>query len=483
MVGEALGAEEVGPGLPFQGTAGKLLNRMISRTQDPFTKEYLKREDFLIANTIWCRPPDNVLVGAPYEADALEHCSPYLEQIIATRKPKAILALGNTALRRLTGHWGIDSLRGYAFDTKYGPVVGTYHPAYIGRGKWPLARVFQMDLRRALSVSREGVPVLRKGYILNPSYVDALQFYQGWEHSGKPPLAFDIETPYSKIEKDDAVGDVAVEDDASYTILRISFSYVGGEAITMPWSFPFIDIVKRLLREEGDKLVWNHHFDCPRLRANGVTFGGRIIDAMDAWHFLEPSFPMGLKYAATFYCPDMHAWKLESRERPEWYSCADSDVLLRVFTGVRADLEREGRWSIFERHFIELSGVLEGMSARGVLVDPALRKFKYDEFNARYEKVVGAIQALVPPEILPGKVYKQQRSWLEERGKWKEGRIIEVVQKEKERVPRPGKSKKKRSPDESSSGSSKKPRKSRKKTSPLPVEKDAGETQNNASPS
>lgn len=465
-MGEAPGAE----------TAEKLLNRMIARTEDPHTGELLKREDFLFANVIWCRPPDNVLTGASYEDEAISKCAPYLDKIIADAKPKAILALGNIALRRLTGNWGIDSLRGYVFDTRYGPVVGTYHPSYIGRGKFPLARVFQMDLQRVLSVARDGVPTLEKHYTLTPSWGEAYAFLEEFRERGCPTLAFDIETPWSKMDKDAMIGDVALEDDASYTILRISFSFAHGRAITLPWCPPFISVAKALLEEKGDKIVWNRHFDVPRLRAQGIEFGGRIIDAMDAWHFLEPSFPMGLKYAATFFCPDMHAWKLESHDRPEWYSCADSDVLLRCYDGIRARLEKAGKWAIFEKHFIDLSQVLDKMSKRGVAVDPVLRKAKYDEFIGKYEELVRVLQPIVPVEVKKKKVYKKSEEWLRERGKWNPEKILMVDSLEWRRLskppkpPKPPREKKKKEPKpkEKASASSRRSRKTPK--SPVPVE-------------
>lgn len=462
LVGEALGAEEIAPGLPFQGTAGKLLNRMISRTEDPDSGLLLSRDEFLLANVIWCRPPENVLSGAPYETAAIEKCSPYLEEVIRTRKPKCILALGNTALRWLTGQWGIDSLRGYVFDTQWGPVVGTYHPSYIGRGKFPLARVFQMDLQRALKVARGENWALEKHYTLVPSYREAYDFLEQYRLAGCPPLAFDIETPWSKIEKDTMVGDIAQEDDASYTILRISFAFRPGEAITFPWCAPFISVAAALLAEGGDKLVWNRHFDVPRLAAQGIEFGGPIIDGMDAWHFLEPSFPMGLKYCATFFCPDMHAWKLESQNRPEWYSCADSDVLLRCFNGIRERLEKAGKWGIFQKHFVDLSQVLGKMSKRGVAVDPVQRKARYEEFLEKYETIVRRVQPLVPIEIKKRKIYKKTREWLEERGKWDESRILPVSVLEWKRKPKPPKEKKPRKKKEPST--SKKGQ--RKKSSP-----------------
>jgi hypothetical protein len=300
------------------------------------------------------------------------------------------------------------------------------------RGKYPLAKVFQQDILKALYVARHGVPKIKKEYILNPSGADAIAYLERYRAAGFPLLSWDIETPYSKgmkDEKDDGlITEKFIEDDPSYkVILRISFSHEPFKAITMPWVRPYTDIIKQLLESGGDKLVWNKHFDVPRVRAHGINVQGRIYDGMDAFHFYEPSFPMGLKYAATFFCPDMHAWKLDSRDQPEWYNAADSDVALRCFLGTREALIEEGRWKTFERHFVDLSGVLGRMSARGVLVDRAAREDRRREFEEKLEATISSLQPLVPVEVRPKHVFKSSEERLRKGGKWIENGMVKVT--------------------------------------------------------
>lgn len=444
IVGEALGEEEALVSRPFVGSSGRLLDRILNRTIDPQGGQALRREDFGVTNVIWCRPPNNILTGASYEFPAIEHCAPNLEGALAELKPKAIIALGNQALRRLTGYWGIEKLRGYIFDTQWGPVVPTYHPAYIMRGKFSYIRVVQQDIKKALYVARHGIPKLEKHYILNPSPM-AVEEYAN-KYNGEL-LAFDIETPHSSMLKDEEVDpDVerANEDDPSYTIIRISFSYAPGTAITFPWIPPYIDYAKALLSKAKELVVWNRNFDVPRLEASGVIFGGPIHDGMDAWHFLEPGFPMGLKFAATFACPDMPPWKLQSKSNPEWYSAADSDVLLRVFNGTLAALQAAGKLDIYTKHFFRLSKVLDKMSSRGILVDGEKRKAAREDFEKRQIEVVANIQPLVPTELKPKKVYKISEERLKKEGKWIEGKMISVVRMEP--PPKPKKEKPPKTP-------------------------------------
>lgn len=401
VVAEALGANEAAAGEPLIGPAGKTWDRIVSGVLDPGLGRKLTREDFLLDNVVHCQPPDNVLNGAWYEHPAIDHCRPNLERTIREFRPKAIITLGNTALRWFTGHWGIDQLRGYVFESPWGPVIPTYHPSYIMRGKWNLVRVVQLDILKALKVAREGPASLHleKDYLLQPDYRAAEAYFMEWRAAGRPPIAFDIETP--KEGEASEAEDMVFEDDASYNILMCSFSYEPFKAISIPWIEPFISLIKENLKAEADYLVWNAKFDVPRLMANGVHFGGRVVDAMLAWHWLEPGLPMGLKYVATFFCPDMGAWKLEMHKNFQWYNAADSDVLLRVYSEVQKRLAEQGRWHTFERHFLDFGKILLKMSERGVTVDHEARARAREHFGERFSGVVAQSQQLAPRDILP----------------------------------------------------------------------------------
>jgi len=398
VVAEALGEEEARAGEPLVGPAGRTWDRLVSGTLDPLRNHNLCRDDFLLANVISCQPPGNVITGAPYESAAIDHCRGFLEKTIREFRPKCILTLGNTPLRWFTGQWGIEGLRGYVFETPWGPVVPTYHPSYIQRGKWNLARVVQLDILKALEVARGGTASLHveKTYELSPGIRELEVFHTRWLRAGCPPLAFDIETPHSEASDNE---DMTFEEDASYQILMISLSFEPFKAISVPWIEPFSTVVKEIFRTPGDFLVWNAKFDVPRLMASGVHFRGQVVDVMLAWHWLEPALPMGLKYVATFFCPDMAAWKLEMHKNFSWYNCADSDVLLRTFLGVRERLEAQGRWNTFIRHFVEFGKVLNKMSERGVSVDHDARAAAREHFQERFVGVVENSQRLAPPEL------------------------------------------------------------------------------------
>lgn len=124
FVGEGPGAEEDDQGEPFVGQAGKLLNAMLAAAG-------LQRgREVYIANVVKCRPPGN---RTPTLNEAAA-CAPFLDRQIDLIRPSLIVALGKTAVIRLTGSdASMASMRGSLHRYRDIPVVATYHPAYLLR--------------------------------------------------------------------------------------------------------------------------------------------------------------------------------------------------------------------------------------------------------------------------------------------------------------------------------------------------------------
>lgn len=444
LVGEASGEEEALSSLPFQGKAGQVLDRLISRTKDPDTGLPLQRSKFKIANAYFCRPIENSL-DFPGAEDAMDHCRPNLDKVIQEMRPKVILAMGATALYRLTGlgrfrKQGIEHWRGSLLESPYGWVVPTFHPSYIMRGNFHLAQTFISDLLRALRVSRRGVPQKTLDYILYPTPQRFKDFIEGWRSAGRPPLAFDIETPYSPGEEEDALEEIHLEETSSYQILRISFAWREGEAITMAWIPPFIQLALDLLSEAPELTVWNEPFDVPRLTAAGANFTGRIYDAMLMWHRLYPPLPYNLQFATSVLWDDSYkAWKHLGSTDPEWYSCHDSGTLLRAFSYSKQKLQEEGGLEGFVRHFSEIGRITRKISKRGIGVNQINRLAAREKFALQSEEIKRTLQDLIPLELKPKKVFKISKERLEEKyGPLEEPKWVVVSetlsQKELERI-------------------------------------------------
>ena len=125
FVGEAPGADEDEQGEPMVGKAGQLLTKIIQAMG--FT-----REEIYISNVLKCRPhmPAGISGSRKPKPEEMSACLPWLEKQIAIIKPRALVALGATAVEGLLGQTEpVGKLRGRWLDFQGIPVMTTYHPA------------------------------------------------------------------------------------------------------------------------------------------------------------------------------------------------------------------------------------------------------------------------------------------------------------------------------------------------------------------
>jgi DNA polymerase len=127
LVGEAPGRKEDESGLPFVGSAGKLLDGLLESAG-------LERESIFIGNILKCRPPGN---RRPKKAE-VESCEGYLMSQLEIIKPKVIAPMGNSSLAYFQSRFDIGGdvigdAHGKIFDveTNWGKVklMPLYHPA------------------------------------------------------------------------------------------------------------------------------------------------------------------------------------------------------------------------------------------------------------------------------------------------------------------------------------------------------------------
>jgi uracil-DNA glycosylase family 4 len=145
LIGEAPGRSEDEKGEPFVGTAGKLLDKLLSQIG-------LSREHVFITNIVKCRPPGN-REPKPLE---IETCAPYLDRQILTVRPEFIVTLGahSTAhifLKAALPFSSITQTRGKPRKTSVRglqlTILPMYHPAsalYNPEHKEILERDFQL---------------------------------------------------------------------------------------------------------------------------------------------------------------------------------------------------------------------------------------------------------------------------------------------------------------------------------------------------
>ena len=127
LIGEGPGAQEDQIGLPFVGTAGKLLDKMLKAIT-------LDRKKVYITNVVNYRPPSN---RKPTEEE-IKRYLPFLKLHVEIINPKIVILLGATALQAICGKEKIVSKeRGKWFKKRIGvcdpEIIVTFHPAFLIR--------------------------------------------------------------------------------------------------------------------------------------------------------------------------------------------------------------------------------------------------------------------------------------------------------------------------------------------------------------
>ena len=425
IVAEASGEMEARDQLPLRpyAPAGSLLERT-------FRRMGYSRAQFSLTNCLRCRPARNWLSGAPWEWSALTHCRPNLDAVIRERRPRAILTLGDTALRELTGEAGeqrgVSHLCGYVLPgPDQIPVIPAFHPAFIRRGKAAYQGFFSRNLHRAIQVAagkdREwiwGIDPERKEtygqlrYSLHPSLDEARSYAQRIKGNQALTVSYDIETYESASLDEDA------RDGFTDTRIRlIQFSDESGSGIAMPWEGAYRDIAGEIIREPHTKCGHNLWlFDNKVLEACGLREGldltprGTIHDTLQMFHHWQPDLPAHLQFCSQFV-QFPFPWKHLAATNLEFYGCVDVDATLRLYTFLRSALERDGIWDSpydaagdcvggYVGQVEQVRPILAAMERRGLPVDDAERLKLDGEFDIAQQELDAELQRRVPEEVL-----------------------------------------------------------------------------------
>lgn len=128
VLGEVPGRDEDIEGRPFAGTAGRLLDRMFQAIGLSREADAAAQALYLTTVLPW-RPPGN---REPEPAE-IAMMQPFVERHISLANPEVIVAMGNTALRVLTGTGGIQRARGIWATALHRPVLPMLSPADLLR--------------------------------------------------------------------------------------------------------------------------------------------------------------------------------------------------------------------------------------------------------------------------------------------------------------------------------------------------------------
>jgi uracil-DNA glycosylase family 4 len=430
VIAESLGEHEAREGRPLapKAQAGSVFARALKRMG-------LDEQQFVIINTVNCRPQHNRLEGEWYEDAAIEHCRRHIDEAVERFKPRAILTLGNVALRALTGLAGsgrsASTLRGYAlpattYTTAAGapiPVIPSYHPSFISRGNEKYLGVLMHDIGKAVRIAQgklvEGrdflyEPFLKQWdlteyqleYITSPTPTDVRNFLEEIASSSEAVIAYDIETSYSTKKGED---EYEIESDTQIT--QVQFSLHPRSGIALPFDNTTYDVIRRVLESRNPKAGHNAwRFDNPILRAAGFSIAGTNYDTMTMFHHLQPDLPADLQFVSSFHNFPF-PWKHYASSDLAFYGIADADAVQHIMARLPEDMRKRGVWDSYCEYVLKLQPILEGMQRRGIRIDlPARAEFKR-EIETEKAQVNNELQLQVPSVVKPKQVYKD---WPEE---------------------------------------------------------------------
>lgn len=146
FIGEAPGEKEDLQGIPFVGSAGRELDKLLSAIG-------LSLDDIYIANILKYRPPNN----RDPTPEEIERHTPYLIEQIKIIKPKIIATLGNYSTKFVLAKFSVEGMKSIpGISTLHGQpkdmtidglifkVIPLYHPAAM-LYKPPLRQVLNED--------------------------------------------------------------------------------------------------------------------------------------------------------------------------------------------------------------------------------------------------------------------------------------------------------------------------------------------------
>lgn len=389
IVGEASGEEEDRLGVPFVGTSGQELDRMLHEAG-------IARSECFVTNVVRHRPPQNrielwvpekkkdILPGFVPLHDKIVHPNVVaglnlLRKEILHVNPNVIVAAGNTALWALTQRSGITSWRGSLLEVSVDgsreyKVIPVLHPASVLR-QWAQRPSTVHDLRRVRrESSTPDINHLHYDILVRPDFWEVDTYLRSLlarlnSSSTHVPLSVDIETRARRF-----IACVGIADSRTTAISIPIMSVERPEGYwTLEEEVYLIGMMKRIFLHPRAFLVGqNFSYDQQYFaREWGVVFPCHH-DTLTAQQVLFPGTPKDLSYLSSLYCEDHVHWKDEGKEwdlasgNENWvYNGKDCARTFEIADAQAIALERAGLTETFayqlrvQRH--TLSMMLRGL--------------------------------------------------------------------------------------------------------------------------
>lgn len=346
-------------------------------------------------------------------------------QTLQEKGVKVVVPLGEKALQQTLGESGIERWRGRIAPHQHLPdvwVMPAFAPSKLMSRKGDATAsemrhpprfhgIWMKDLQKALAVAQGGFSRKGVNYLEDPPAERFAQFadeyFAALLADPETMLSTDIETPF-KLKESDEEELEEKENLLDGIILRVSFCFKPGYAVSVPWSPTYLPTIIRLLQSRGILCVWNGAtFDVPVIQAAGYEVLGLVFDFMDAYHLLESDLPKGLEWVSS-EATDLLPWKHLASVRPAYYSAIDADAALQNALYIKAKLIERGQWELFKNHVVRLMPLLAAAGKRGNLMDLAKREEIRTELLQMKQELILEAQQYVDKQLHPRTLYKTQ---------------------------------------------------------------------------
>jgi DNA polymerase len=340
IVGEAPGQEENRQKLPFVGSSGKELDRMLDDSGiDP--------NSCYFTNFLKIRPPNNKLAAfavkikeardaykefrpilasqfpqfdwpqtyawpkmgqSGYLHPAFLAYLPRLKQELEAVQANVVVPVGNAGMMALLGLWGISKYRGTVAESTLLPgqkVIPTFHPAAILR-QWENRVIVLKDFEKVKREAQFPEIVRPHREIWVDPTLEDIRYFKEHYINRSDLLSFDIETGMNQITC------IGFAPDA-HRALVIPFVDKRNENLSY-WSSKEDEVaawkeVKDILESNIPKLAQNGLYDISWLWWKmGIRTVNYTHDTMLLHHSLQPELPKGLGFLGSIYT-DEASWK------------------------------------------------------------------------------------------------------------------------------------------------------------------------------
>ncbi len=402
FIGEALGYDEVKSGIPFSGSSGQMLDKLMQSAG-------INREECYVTNVIKERPINNdvsIFISIPKDrrgtvktTEAYREYEEYLHEELQSINANVIVPVGNVALYATMRLIQISARRGSIFHG-YVPairnrkVIAIVHPSSLLRG-YLGRRVCIEDLVR---IKKEAefpeFRLTKRELIIRPSYQSSLEYLDRCEQIGV--AAYDIEV-----------------DKRSREISCISFSYDKHSAISIPFmskgrdyfSHPqereiWLAIGNLLENTSVKKLVHNGSFDNCYVFEKGGIVTKNFDDTMVAMGIVTPDYAKTLHFCTSLYT-DVPYYKEEGQARIHgmggsdesfWeYNAKDSIVLHEIWDEIYTDLVSMGNLPTYIRQMKMVDPMIYATN-RGIKMDMDGKQIEVDNNERKANILIDEIK-------------------------------------------------------------------------------------------